>query len=341
MEARTRRTTAATGRAYGRAIRVVSFYDRLMRRRVDLPAPFRSSAGPAGCVAGVRLRGRGRVGRAPPDGTDASAPPGSASTANGTATATASIGYHVPYAAAPDLLPAGVRAGVGVGATRDPVRSWREARTALRFTAARRPVVRYADLGAPTLPAGIPEDVARAHHDVAAIAPTTWPWSPASRAIRRTWRPWPPSAPRSLRRTADGLPFRLHLHLGLHLHVHLQHGAASPAGSNRSRSPRASNAHPGGLVRAALALTARRLLTTDTTTDRAAKIVECCHNGQEYSLNLVTCVLMFHHHDCTSAFDVRRGGGGAGGSPVRTGRCGRRVLALAVPRRGSRPTSVT
>ncbi|WP_052757760.1 hypothetical protein [Streptomyces yangpuensis] len=69
-----------------------------------------------------------------------------------------------------DLLPAGVRAGVG--AAGEPVRSWREARTALRFTAERRPAVRYADLGA--LLAEIPEDVARAHHDVAALALIAW-----------------------------------------------------------------------------------------------------------------------------------------------------------------------
>ncbi|MEZ7002201.1 PucR family transcriptional regulator [Streptomyces sp. AD55] len=53
------------------AIRVVTFYDTLMRRRVDLPALARSSAGLAACVVGVRLHGAGRVTRIGPDGTEA------------------------------------------------------------------------------------------------------------------------------------------------------------------------------------------------------------------------------------------------------------------------------
>lgn len=63
-------------------------------------------------------------------------------------------------------VPAGVRAGVG--AATSPDRSWQEARTALRFTTPRRPVV-HAELGAPALPARVPEDAARANADVAAI----------------------------------------------------------------------------------------------------------------------------------------------------------------------------
>src|SRR5512146_1879880 len=42
-------------------IRVVAFYDTLMRRRVDLPVLARASAGLAECVAGVRFHGTGRV----------------------------------------------------------------------------------------------------------------------------------------------------------------------------------------------------------------------------------------------------------------------------------------
>ncbi|MBQ0825932.1 PucR family transcriptional regulator [Streptomyces tagetis] len=53
------------------AIRVVTFYDTLMRRRVDLPALARSSAGLAACVVGIRLHGTGRVTRLGPDGRDA------------------------------------------------------------------------------------------------------------------------------------------------------------------------------------------------------------------------------------------------------------------------------
>ncbi|MFC4587606.1 hypothetical protein [Sphaerisporangium corydalis] len=39
------------------AIRVVMFYDTLMRRRVDLPALGRASAGLAECVTAIRLHG--------------------------------------------------------------------------------------------------------------------------------------------------------------------------------------------------------------------------------------------------------------------------------------------
>jgi hypothetical protein len=62
------------------AIRVVMFYDTLMRRRVDLPALARASAGLAECVAGIRLHSTGRTIRVTPDGTEASAPPPPAST---------------------------------------------------------------------------------------------------------------------------------------------------------------------------------------------------------------------------------------------------------------------
>lgn len=56
-------------------IRVVMFYDTLMRRRVDLPALARASAGLAECVAGIQLHGTGRTLRASPDGQDATGPP--------------------------------------------------------------------------------------------------------------------------------------------------------------------------------------------------------------------------------------------------------------------------
>ncbi|WP_149264082.1 CdaR family transcriptional regulator [Actinomadura sp. K4S16] len=61
-------------------IRVVMFYDTLMRRRVDLPALARASAGLAECVAGIRLHSTGRVIRVAPDGANASGPPAPAST---------------------------------------------------------------------------------------------------------------------------------------------------------------------------------------------------------------------------------------------------------------------
>jgi hypothetical protein len=61
------------------AIRVVMFYDTLMRRRVDLPALARASAGLAECVAGIRLHGTGRVVRMSPHGRPAPDPPAPAS----------------------------------------------------------------------------------------------------------------------------------------------------------------------------------------------------------------------------------------------------------------------
>ncbi|MCI3935133.1 PucR family transcriptional regulator [Streptomyces sp. AN091965] len=61
------------------AIRVVMFYDTLMRRRVDLPALARASAGLAECAAGIRLHGAGRPIRFSPDGTEATGPAPTAS----------------------------------------------------------------------------------------------------------------------------------------------------------------------------------------------------------------------------------------------------------------------
>lgn len=53
------------------ALRVVMFYDTLMRRRVDLPGLARASAVLAECVVGIRLHGTGRVIRFSPDGKEA------------------------------------------------------------------------------------------------------------------------------------------------------------------------------------------------------------------------------------------------------------------------------
>ncbi|WP_030208703.1 helix-turn-helix domain-containing protein [Streptomyces sp. NRRL S-87] len=61
------------------AIRIVAFYDTLMRRRVDLPALARASAALAECVAGIRLHGTGRTIRFSPGGTGAADPPAPAS----------------------------------------------------------------------------------------------------------------------------------------------------------------------------------------------------------------------------------------------------------------------
>jgi hypothetical protein len=78
MEALAKRLSQLDSQAEG-AIRVVMFYDTLMRRRVDLPALARASAGLAECVAGIRLHGTGRTIRFAPDGREVSAPPSPAS----------------------------------------------------------------------------------------------------------------------------------------------------------------------------------------------------------------------------------------------------------------------
>jgi hypothetical protein len=78
MEALVLRLSQLDAHAEG-AIRVVMFYDTLIRRRVDLPALARASAGLAGCVAGIRLHGAQRVIRVAPDGSHPPTPPPSPS----------------------------------------------------------------------------------------------------------------------------------------------------------------------------------------------------------------------------------------------------------------------
>ncbi|MGW2271953.1 helix-turn-helix domain-containing protein [Streptomyces yangpuensis] len=126
-----------------------------------------------------------------------------------------------------------------MGAAGDPVRSWREARTALRFTAGRRPVVHYADLSAPALSAEVPEDVARANHDVAAIALLARP--PEGLETLDAF-----CATGSLRRAAD--------------HLHLRHSSVARRIEQITKPLGIELAHPAGLMRAGLALTAWRLL---------------------------------------------------------------------------------
>jgi sugar diacid utilization regulator len=64
-------------------------------------------------------------------------------------------------------FPAGVRAGIGASAR--PDRCWPQARTALRFTTARQPVIHYDGLGVLALLAQVPQDAARDNADVTAI----------------------------------------------------------------------------------------------------------------------------------------------------------------------------
>ncbi|MCX5380518.1 helix-turn-helix domain-containing protein [Streptomyces sp. NBC_00091] len=325
------------------AMRIVAFYDTLMRRRVDLPALARASAGLAECVAGIRLHGTGWTIRVSPDGREASAPPASASASvaitldeeeigtvwlerpgpvvplddvvldrlalaagavvekygparttmadpalvelavsPGTdeaararalrllgfaaglpvrvvavrsplaldgigglacpggpvkAATLADVGVILATAVDPARFPAGVRAGIG--AAESPDRSWREARTALRFTTARRPVVHHEELGALALLAEIPQEVSRGNADVAAIARIAG--SPEDLETLDAY-----CATGSLRRAADLL--------------HLHHSSVARRLEQLARTLGIELTEPTGLIRARLALTAWRLL---------------------------------------------------------------------------------
>ncbi|WP_327099439.1 helix-turn-helix domain-containing protein [Nocardia vinacea] len=325
------------------ALRVVMFYDTLMRRRVDLPALARASAVLAECVTGIRLHGAGRVIRFASDGREVSGPPPSASTtgsiildeeeigtvwlertgdsrsldelllerlaiaaaavverygparttmadpalvelvisADGDEAARARalrlLGFAVdlpvrvvavrsqlpldqvgglicparPVKAAPlaDVgvilattvdparFPAGVRAGIG--AADCPDRSWREARTALRFATARSPIVHYDDLGALALLAQVPRDAARDNADVAAIARMA-----STSEDLETLDAY--CATGSLRRAAELL--------------HLHHSSVARRLEQIEKMTGIELAEPTGLLRARLALTAWRLL---------------------------------------------------------------------------------
>lgn len=322
------------------AIRIVMFYDTLMRRRVDLPVLARASAGLAECVAGIRLHGTGQVIRFSPDGRPASGPAAPASCTQpitlddeeigtvwlerpgpgflldevlldrlalaaaavveryGPARTTmadpalvelvisagsddaararalrllgfaadapvrvvavrsslpldqlgslvcpsrpvkaaplAGVGVLLASAVDPAGIPAGVRAGIGAAGS--PDRSWCEARTALRFTTERQPVVHYADLGALALLAEIPQETARGNADVAALARL----NPEDLETLDAY-----CATGSLRRAADLL--------------HLHHSSVARRLDQIGEALGIELTDPTGLVRARLALTARRL----------------------------------------------------------------------------------
>jgi hypothetical protein len=342
MEALAQRLSQLDSQAEG-AIRVVMFYDTLMRRRVDLPALARASAGLAECVAGIRLHGTGQTIRSAPDGRHAPAPPSPASTTApitldgeeiGTAwlerpdppgpldqllldrlaiaaaavverygparttmadpalvelvisadsdqaaraRALRLLGFAAdlpvrvvavrsqlpldqvgglvcparPVKAAPladagvilattvdpARFPAGVRAGIG--AADSPDRSWRQARTALRFTTPRQPVVHHDDLGALALLAQVPENAARDNPDVAAIARIAG--NPEDLQTLDAY-----CAAGSVRRAAD----RLHLH----------HSSVARRLEQLATTLGIELTQPTGLTRARLALTTWRLL---------------------------------------------------------------------------------
>jgi PucR C-terminal helix-turn-helix domain len=342
MEALVERLSQLDSRAEG-AIRVVMFYDTLMRRRVDLPALARASAGLAECAAGIRLHGTGQAIRASHDGRHRPAPPPPPSTTvpvtldgeeigtawlerpgppgpldelllerlaiaaaavverYGPARTTmadpalvelvisseadeaararalrllgfaaglpvhvaavrsqlpldqvgglvcparlvkaaplADVGVILATTIDPARFPAGVRAGIGTAGS--PGRSWREARTALRFTSPREPVIRYDDLGALALLAEIPQDAARDNTDVAAIARVAG--NPEDLETLDAY-----CATGSLRRAADVL--------------HLHHSSVARRLEQIGKTLGIELTEPTGLMRARLALTAWRLL---------------------------------------------------------------------------------
>jgi hypothetical protein len=342
MEALVARLSRLDSEAGG-ALRVVLFYDTLMRRRVDLPALARASAGLAECVAGIRLHGTGRVIRMSPDGTVASAPalpasdtaailldeeeigavwlerpglsfsldqlvldrlalavtavvekygPARTTTADPAlvelvissdgdaaareralrllgfahglpvrvvavrsqvpldqiaglvcpsravkAASVADVGVILASAVDSARFPAGVRAGIGAAAS--PDRSWREARTALRFTTARQPVVHYDGLGAFALLAQVPQDALRDNADVTAIARLAG--NPEDLDTLDVY-----CATGSVRRAADLL--------------HLHHSSVARRLEQLGKSLDIGLTEPTGLTRARLALTAWRLL---------------------------------------------------------------------------------
>jgi hypothetical protein len=323
------------------ALRVVMFYDTLMRRRVDLPALARASAVLAECVAGIRLHSTGQVIRMSPDGRPASAAPLPASATlpitldeeelgtvwlerpgvpfsldevlldrlaiavtavvekHGPARTTmadpalvelvissdsdepararalrllgfapglplrvvavrsplpldqvgrlvcpfgpvkaahiATMGVILSAAPDPARFPEGVRAGIG--AAESPDRSWQQARTALRFTTSREPVVHYAALGALALLAEVSPDAARDNADVGAIAQMTSDDLDTLDAYCATG---------SVRRAAELL--------------HLHHSSVARRLEQLGSSLGIELTQPSGLTRANLALTAWRLL---------------------------------------------------------------------------------
>ncbi len=343
MEALVERLSQLDSQAEG-AIRVVMFYDTLMRRRVDLPALARASAGLAECVAGIRLHGTGRAIRVSPDGRrprpprrpppsttvpitldeeeigtvwlERPGPPGpldelllerlaiaaaavverygparttmadpalvelvissdcdEAARARALrllgfaadlpvrvaavrsqlpldqvgglvcparpvkAAPLADVGVILATTIDPARFPAGVRAGIGAAGS--PDRSWREARTALRFTSPREPVIRYDDLGALALLAEIPQDAARGNTDVAAIARMAG--NPEDLETLDAY-----CGTGSLRRAADLL--------------HLHHSSVARRLEQIGKTLGIELTEPTGLTRARLALTAWRLL---------------------------------------------------------------------------------
>lgn len=346
MEALIERLSHLDTEAEG-ALRLVTFYDALMRRRVDLPALTRASAALGECVTGVRLHGTGRVIRYSPDGTEAPHPSSPASTTapilldeeeigavwmerpgppgmldelllDRLAIAAAAVverygparttmadpalvelvisadsddpargralrllGFAVdppvrvaavrtrlpldrvagmvcpgrPVKAAPlddvgiilattvdpTRFPEGVRAGVGT--VERPDRSWRQARTALRFATTRQPIVHYDDLGVLALLSQVSAEELRANPDVARVAGLAD--SPQELQTLEAY-----CATGSVRRAADEL--------------HLHHSSVARRLDRCGKRLGVDLTQPAGLTRTRLALTAWRLLDPDS-----------------------------------------------------------------------------
>ncbi|KUI45130.1 ABC transporter substrate-binding protein [Mycobacterium sp. IS-1590] len=344
MEALVARLSRLDSDAEG-ALRVVQFFDTLMRRRVDLPALGRAAAGLAECTTAIRLHATGQAIRMSPDGRAAPEPSGAASSAAavvlddeeiGTvwlerggpigpldemvldrlAIAVAAVveryGPAQTTMADPALVelvigcdsddaarsralrllgfPAGdpvcvvavrsslaldrigravcpgrpVRAArladvgvllagtvndsafppevrAGIGAAQAPDRCWYQARTALRFTTTRRPIVRYDELGALSLLAEVSGEAVAVNPDVAAVSRLA-----GSADDLETLEAYCATA--SLRRAADLL--------------HLHHSSVARRLENLSKAMGFNLTEPGGLLRASVAVTAWRLSGT-------------------------------------------------------------------------------
>jgi hypothetical protein len=149
----------------------------------------------------------------------------------------ADVGVILATTLEPARFPAGVRAGIG--AADRPDRSWRQARTALRFTTPRQPVVHHTDLGALALLAEIPHDAARDNADVAAI--TRMAGNPEDLETLDAY-----CTTGSVRRAAELL--------------HLHHSSVARRLDQLGKTLGIDLTEPTGLTRARLALTAWRLL---------------------------------------------------------------------------------
>jgi DNA-binding PucR family transcriptional regulator len=149
----------------------------------------------------------------------------------------AEVGVLLATTLDPARFPAGVRAGIALADR--PDRSWQQARTALRFTTARQPVVHYDDLGALALLAEVPQDAVRNNADVAAIARMAG--NPDDLETLDAY-----CDTGSLRRAADLL--------------HLHHSSVARRLEQLGKTLGIDLTEPTGLLRARLALTAWRLL---------------------------------------------------------------------------------